>query len=164
MNYSQEVFNLLNPAFCGQILLNCIESYRKSCKREFPFSLAYLVLPLVLPSKIRENINPKSQELLHTWVFSNQILLLDFPTRTKELLSLTNETIMFLLQSKTIELDSFANIILKTEIKKSKPMNFNDENIEDELSDGVKKSRVIGRWFAKIDNTSKIFAILGVSP
>lgn len=44
---SKIVANLLNPAFCGEILRRAIASYNDNEENMlFPFSLLYLILPI----------------------------------------------------------------------------------------------------------------------
>ena len=45
---SKIVANLLNPAFCGEILRRAIVSYNENEENMlFPFSLLYLILPII---------------------------------------------------------------------------------------------------------------------
>lgn len=156
---SREAFNLLNPAFCGKILLHCIQSYSKSMKGPMPYPLLYLILPLILHKETRDHLPVKSQEFLHTWVQSNQYLFLDFAKRTKELVSITNYAITFLLQNNAIILDSFANVAITA-------IELNDKSYsgDDEINDCSAKSKTIGRMFARSGKVSNIFRVLGVSP
>jgi len=55
-----EVKNLFNPAFCGRVIYGTISEYQKNTKRDFPFPLIYLVLPLVLPRQIRTEISSRT--------------------------------------------------------------------------------------------------------
>ena len=49
---SKIVANLLNPAFCGEILRRAIVSYNENEENMlFPFSLLYLILPIILLKK-----------------------------------------------------------------------------------------------------------------
>lgn len=154
----REVFNLLNPAFCGEILVHCIQSYSRLMKGPMPYPLLYLILPLVLHKETRDKLAVKSQEFLHTWIQTNQYLFSDFSRRTKELVPITSDAIVFLLQNNIIVLDSFANVsVTKFEIN-------NNSNRDDEINDCVDKSKTIGRMFARSGSVANIFRVLGVSP
>ena len=97
---SPEVANLLNPAFCARLLFSAIHNYELTAKRDFPFPLIYLVLPLVLHRATRERINSGTQLL--AWIQSNPELLVCFPQRASDLVPITNEAVELLLQAGSI--------------------------------------------------------------
>jgi len=39
--------NLVNPAFCSEIMRECVNAYKIETKENFPFALSVLVLPLI---------------------------------------------------------------------------------------------------------------------
>lgn len=154
---SPTFFNLYNPSFCGNLLRICLFEYEVKLNKKMPFSLTFLILPLLLHKELRDTIN--HYDILHTWTFENYPKLIDFNKKTKELIEITKASLMFLLQTKTIKIHSDATI----EIEKSQfPKKFLTS--DSELADYYKKARYLGRWFAFVDDIPTIFALLGVKP
>ena len=51
-----EEANLFNPAFCATLMAKTVDEYQKKAQHHFPFSLAFLVLPVVLHRATRESL------------------------------------------------------------------------------------------------------------
>ena len=83
-------------------MYSTIKTYSEKTKRPLPFPLIYLVLPLVLHKETRAHINSRTQLLL--WVQKYPQLLIDFPKRASDLVSITNESVEFLLQTTKVSL------------------------------------------------------------
>lgn len=98
-----EVKNLFNPAFCGRVIYGTISEYQKNTKRDFPFPLIYLVLPLVLPRQIRTEISSRTQ--LTNWVQKHQELIYNLGKRVRDLVEITNEAVEFMMQAGYIRLN-----------------------------------------------------------
>ncbi len=156
---SSEVFNLLNPAFCGELLRRGIKKYEKISKMSMPYSLAFLLLPIVLHKETRDGIDPYSQKDFKIWTIENGHLLIQFSQRAKELIPITQKAIFFLIQNNAIELDGYANLKVK-----NYTLEGTFKEIKDEVTDCFKKSEVVGKWFAKTGKPKIIYSILGVSP
>lgn len=74
-----EVANLLNPAFCGEILSNTISSYHSTTHKNFPFALSFLILPIVLHSPTRRTMPPRKG--MHVWLQENPEIKINFANR-----------------------------------------------------------------------------------
>ena len=153
-----EVAYLLNPAFCGRLLYNTIKSYNNETKRAFPFSLVYLVLPLLLHRNTRKCINSRTQLLV--WVQRNEYLLVRFAERTKQLVPITNEAIEMLLQSGYVNLNASGELEISHVKKSISKTRFTD----DEVKECINKSDQIAKWFAKTGKVETIYIALGVRP
>jgi hypothetical protein len=152
-----EIASLLNPAFCGEVLRRCIEEYEKTASQPFPFPLLYLILPIVLHKKTRETI--ASQRQLHIWLQSHEDVKIGFADRTRQLLPITKEALLFLLQVNAVALDEQArlNIIhYQRHIPTSQK--------EGEISSCYRAAVVIGRWFARAGSVTTIYALWGIRP
>lgn len=153
----QEIAFLLNPAFCGHILLHCIKEYQRQSGNSFPYSLAFLVLPIALHQKTRENIRASSKHM-HIWLQNNREALVGFPERAKSLVSITKESILFLTAKNKLSLTETGDLKLEsTSIKKL-------ETSDSEITDIIEKTKLIGKWLAKTDSVSTTFAMWGVKP
>lgn len=155
---AHEVAYLLNPAFCGRILYTTIKTYGEKTNRAFPFPLIYLVLPLVLHKGTRSSINSRTQLLL--WVQKYPQLLIDFPQRAKELIPITNESIEFLLQTGKIILTPNGELEAPASTRSLSKTKF----VDDEVTECIKKSEHIAKWFAGAGKVETIYVELGVRP
>jgi Family of unknown function (DUF6521) len=152
-----EIASLLNPAFCGEVIRQCIESYQKTESQPFPFPLVYLILPIVLHKKTRETI--VAQRQLHVWLQANENVKIGFADRTRELVPITKEAMIFLLQVGAIEVDEQAGLHVVSYQRRIPP-----SQPEGEISDCYRTAVVIGRWFARAANVPTIYALWGVRP
>ena len=153
-----EVKNLLNPAFCGRVIYGTIVEYQKNTKRDFPFPLVYLILPLVLPQSIRAEINSRTQ--LTNWIQRHQELVFNFGKRASDLIEITNEAVEFMLQTGFIKLTDNGELsreIVAGTLSKTK-------HTDPEISECLKKAEHVGRWFAGAGKVETIYVSLGVRP
>ena len=152
-----EVANLLNPAFCGEVLRRCFHAYKKNSDDHFPYPLSFLILPIVLHKKTRDLINPRTKDHLDAWIHKHQEARIGFAERVHELIPITNEALMFLLNSNSLEVTDEAKFVVKNYSSQK-----NTE--ENEVSECFKKSEIVGKWFAKDGNPTTIYTMWGVRP
>lgn len=155
---THEVAYLLNPAFCGRMLYATIKTYSEKTNRALPFPLIYLVLPLVLHKGTRVCINSRTQLLL--WIQKYPQLLIDFPQRARELVPITNESVEFLMQTGKIVLTLNGELETPASTRSLSKTKFVDE----EVSECIKKSEHIAKWFAATGKVETIYIQLGVRP
>jgi len=154
---SPEVSYLLNPAFCARILYGAIASYKMECKRDFPFVLSYLALPIVLHKDTRQRI--KIATHMQVWLQRNPELLIGYAQRAKSLVPITSEAIEFLLQNGTVEFNGDSIIIIHP-VKPSKLKSISDE----EMKECFNKAETVGKWFARNGTVENIYQSWGVRP
>lgn len=158
-NYrSDEVKNLLNPAFCGRVIYGTISEYQKSTKRDFPFPLVYLILPLVLPRQVRSEISCRTQ--LVNWVQKHQELTFNFSHRARDLVEITNEAVEFMMQTGYINVTGngeLSKIITAGALNKTRYTDL-------EVRECLKKAEHVGRWFACAGKVETIYICFGVRP
>jgi hypothetical protein len=152
-----EIASLLNPAFCGEVLRRCIEEYEKVASHPFPFPLLYLVLPIVLHKNTRETI--ASQRQLHVWLQSHEEVKIGFANRTRQLLPITKEALLFLLQVQAISIDEQAQLNT-IRYQRRTP----SSQKEGEINNCYKTAVIIGRWFARAGSVTTIYALWGIRP
>jgi hypothetical protein len=150
------VANLLNPAFCGEVIRRCITEYQKINSVGLPFQLAFLVLPIILNKQIRESLPKTSGKNFVAWIEENQIIKKDLPNIIKNIVPYSQESIMFLMMYEIIKINENGNFEVMT---KSKPI-----NEENEVTDCYKKSELLGKLFAKAETSQFIFINLGIKP
>lgn len=149
---------MLNPAFCARLLYGTIRTYNIESKRAFPFSLIYLVLPLLLHKHTRNAINSRTQLLV--WVQRNEYLLINFAKRAKQMVRITNEAVELLLQSNYLKLTTSGELEILSTTRAISKTQFTD----DEVKDCITKSEHIAKWFAKAGKAETIYVSLGVRP
>lgn len=155
---THEVAFLLSPAFCGRVLYSTIKTYNEKTSRAFPFPLIYLVLPLVLHKETRIKINSRTQ--LQLWVQRYPHLLVDFPKRASDLISITNESIEFLLQTGKILLTANGEL----EISPTSRALSKTKYVDEEITECLTKGEHIAKWFATAGKVETIYIELGVRP
>jgi hypothetical protein len=155
-----EVATLLNPAFCGEILRSSIAAYSKITSEGMPFSLLYLVLPIVLHSKTRSMIAVQNRQL-HIWLKDHPVLKIGFAERARDLVPITREAVMFMLQFNTLSFDNTGNLRAQT----SRPRTQLSQSIGSaEVSACYRTAGVVGRWFARAGTPATVYAMWGIRP
>ncbi|OLN21610.1 hypothetical protein BTO30_14100 [Domibacillus antri] len=155
----EEIANLLNPAFCSEIIRRCLKKYNQVADKPFDYSLLFLILPIVLHAPTREQINTRMRKPMHVWLEQNQYLRIEFGKRAKALVPVTKESISFLLQNKALLIDDEGKILLK-KYKKRKISGHE----QGEIADIFKKSEFVGQWFASAGTPTTIYMMWGVKP
>jgi hypothetical protein len=152
--------NLLNPAFCGEVIRRTIVSYNDNEKdTKFPFVLAFLVLPIVLHKRTRQKMPIRSSTYFHTWVEENEHLFLGFADRAKQMLPFTREAVSFLMVHETISVDE-NGLIEAPSYRKTTPKG----DIATEINEIYKKAELLGKWLRLTGNTQTIFMFLKIRP
>lgn len=152
--------NLLNPAFCGEVIRRTIISYNDNENNEmFPFSLSFLILPIVLHKKTREHMPMRSSTYFHSWVEENEFLFIDFVQRVRELNPFSKECMLFLLQHKAAEITEEGKITIKPYRKRTP----RGENIN-EIVEIYRKAELLGKWFRLTGNEQTIYMFLKIRP
>ena len=152
---SKEIAYLLNPAFCGEILYKAIEGYQ-SIYPIMPFSLIFLILPLMLYDKTFETFSMKISHLSR-WIQSKPEILYGLEYRIKDYKQLTQEAILFLINQNAIVLCNGGFAVI-TQGKKKIQKN---EKYLYHFSD---KAYKFGIFLAKAGSPENVYMILGVMP
>jgi hypothetical protein len=153
-----EVFNLFNPAFCGLVLMTVIDAYEDELKKAFPFSVSYLILPILLTKDLRETLPPTARQPMHAWIQKNPKVRIGFPERCRDLLNISHEAVTFLLQTKNLDLASDGCLTV------SKKIHIRSIKASDEMKEILKRASLLGKWLASCGSPSTIFTIWGVRP
>lgn len=151
-----EVANLLNPAFCGEVISIAVREYNNISLQGFPFALVYMILPIVLHKKTRDRINLRGRVPMHVWLQDNQDLKVNFSDRAREMAPICRESLLFLMQLDVIEFDNKGELFSRNIGRVRKRSG--------EVLECVKKSEYLGRWLSNAGSESTIFAMWGVRP
>lgn len=153
------VANLLNPAFCGQVLSMAIWQYEVASKQGMPYSLLPLILPIVLTKRIRDDLPKTTSTRFYRWVTEKEPYFVNFPQRVRELLPYMKESLLFLLAHKWISVDDkglFHYVGSKNNLK--------NNQYSDEIDSVLRSSRFLGKWFFLTGSENLIYSYLRIRP
>lgn len=157
-----EVASLLNPAFCGWILMKCIETYEAEANSAFSYPLAFLTLPILLHRETREQISPRQRVPMHAWLQEHPQAKIGFAERTRSLIPVTNESLALYLQNAAVALDESGSLRIRKHIDVDRFVR--DYGELGDIMDCFRKAAIVGRWFARGGTPTTIFATWGVKP
>lgn len=149
--------NLVNPAFCSEIMRVCATAYKEESKSNFPFALSVLVLPLILNNAIRMRLPKNKSNTVHGWINENEDLKIGLANSISSFIPFTRETVMFAIAHNSLSIDKNGSIDIKPRRGKFKTDN-------EEINSCLKKAEVIGKVFSKSGNPLTIYSILGIKP
>lgn len=155
----EEIANLLNPAFCGEVIRRSVAKYYQNTSVPFQFPLLYLVLPIVLHRATRGIFPSSSRKQMHVWLQENQNIRIGFAKRARELVPITKESVAFLMQLDALLLDNDGTVRIP-KYRKVKLEGHSDGEIADIMS----KAEMIGKWFSNSGTVSTIYTMWGVKP
>lgn len=152
-----EILTLLNPAFCGQTILHCINKYEKFHSKGIPFSLVFFILPIILHKETRSRIPSVTKSTFHYWLTNNSPILIDLSERIRKLVPFTKEALLFLSYHDTIKITNS-----RIKIKNFNPKTTDSDSIE--IQECFKRAEVLGKWLAIAGTETTVYAMLGVTP
>lgn len=151
--------NLLNPAFCGEILRRAIKGYNNESGKEMSFALCFTVLPVILHQKTLELLPKTTVKKFFEWIDSLPKLKISIAQRIKDMVPFTRESIQFLIYYNSVKISDTGNLYITPYKKK---------NIDHVAWDSVvrlfERAEFYGRWLAKSGTPDTIFAIIGIMP
>jgi hypothetical protein len=151
--------NILNPAFCGEVLRISIQSYSKKTKSSFPFPLAFVILPLVLHKKTRNKFPKTTKTSFLVWLESNDEIKVNMAETIKNMVPFTREAILFLIYNDAAHLDEKGNFTIPKYRKKRAV-----EYEANEVNAIYKKAEFFGKWISNVGGVYSVFAFLGIKP
>lgn len=153
------VANLLNPAFCGEVLRRSANSYNKTTNTNFPFAFSFIILPILLHKATRDRMPKTTRSYLFAWVEDNEDLFYNFSLRAKQMVPFTKEAILFLIKNELVEIDGKGQLIVTPKrIKK-----YSGEDLE-EVNTILKKSEMLGKWLSHNSSINSVFSFFRITP
>jgi hypothetical protein len=143
---------LLNPALVAVLLAAAARVYETEAG-SMPWPLAFLVPPLVLHRPTRDVLPRNTRTHLSTWIRRHPLLRAGFPNRAAAMVPITREGIRFGLRAGVLARDGAAFT-----------GHLDAEPSSGEVRQLVRRAALVGRWIAKTDQPSTVFALLGVAP
>lgn len=154
---SEITAHLINPAFCSEIMRECVIAYKKESQQNFPFALSVLILPLILNNGIRERLPKNKSNTIHAWINENEELKVGLANNIKSFIPFTREAIMFGIVHNSLSIDENGNIDIKRRKSKFK-------SDDEEINSCFKKAKIMGKIFSRSGNLLTIYSILGIKP
>ncbi|MBE2184494.1 MAG: hypothetical protein IAE89_13780 [Anaerolineae bacterium] len=156
-----EIANLFNAAFTTRILRTTIKSYEEEAQRGMPFSLTFLVLPIVLYKPVRDLLPRDTRTKMHVWIREHQEAKIQFPSRTRSLVPITRESLMFGMHHAVIQLGDDADLVAT-----KKPFRKRNETVfeTEEVKHIENRAQFLGKWFAKAGSVSSIYMMWSIRP
>lgn len=155
-----EVANLLNPAFCGQVIYSCAVAHHAEISDAFPYAFAFLVLPLVLHSETRSTMKATTRHF-EVWLNVNPEIKVGLAGRARSLVPFAREALTFLQQSKVFAVrDTDAGLVVTKGLRRTRRQFPPGEDTRGCL----RGAAVVGKWFARANSPAAIYAALGLRP
>ena len=154
---ASEVETLANPAFCGALLTQAITGFVSADETGMPVSLSFLVLPLVLPGRIRDELPSTTSTKLHAWVQAKPEIKMQFSGHAESLTAQTRAGLRFALAKGTCQLQG-------DRLVPGKKLKANGWDATAESKACLSKSTLVGKWLAKAGDESTVYSLLGVRP
>lgn len=136
-----------------------MKSYSSANGKNFPFALAFIVLPLILHKKTRDSFPRDSRPAFHQWCENNAHLKIDLPERIANIVPFTREALQFLIVHDAITFDRSGGITVND--YKTKAISTDRES---DLAIIFRRAEFFGKWLAKAGDTHSIFIFLGIKP
>lgn len=155
----KEIANLLNPAICCTILTSSIVGYKSVDPNGMPFPLMFIVLPLILHKKTRDSLPRSITTTFTAWIHRDPSAKLSFYERAVSMKPFTREAISFGLSHGWLFLDQNGKM---NSIMEDKNIERFLRKLDGENKECVRKSRLMGKLFAKAGSTDTIFTLLGI--
>ncbi len=143
---------LLNPALIALLMSEAAREYERQAD-PMSWPLTFLIPPLVLHRPTRDALPRDTRTHLSTWISREPLLRAGFPERAVAMAPLAREALRFGLRHGVLE-------VLEGNVR-GLPSQTPPPG---DLRVLVSKAGLIGRWLAKTDQPSTIFALLGVGP
>ncbi|WP_435113701.1 three component ABC system middle component [Nocardiopsis synnemataformans] len=148
---------MVNPALIATILAAAADGHYKENKQGMPWSLSFVVVPMVLHLPTRRALPNSTRTHLSAWTAKNPVMRSGFPARAQELVGPVKEGTRFGLAHGALKFVGEGR--LRSAYRK--PRGF---QTPEELDRILRKANLVGRWLAKVDSPVTVFAVLGVAP
>ena len=144
--------SLLNPALIAILMAEAAKGYERQ-RQPMSWPLAFLVPPLVLHRPTRDALPRDTRTHLSTWLAREPVIRAGFPERAAAMAPLSREALRFGLRNGVLDASEGA---VRGVINRSVPPG--------DLRVLVNRAGMVGRWLARTDQPSTVFALFGVRP
>lgn len=152
---------LLNPPFCCLLVTASVIGYASIENKGLPFSLPFMIIPIVLHKPTREALPRNITTSLTAWLEENQNAKILYSKRVTSLLPYVREAILFGASHNWLK---FENGGVITTSKTASDIKKFIDRATDEVKECIRRSNFVGRWFANAGSVETIMALWGVRP
>lgn len=156
-----EIATLLNPAFCGWLILISLNEYTKNIKEGAPFAYPFIVLPLVLHDPTREKLNYLTNRTFPDWIANDEIagiVKIGFADRARKTVPYVKEALIFAMQRNSIHITDSGLLQSTYAAPKSFPHATSD------TEDCADAASLCGKKLSKFRQFETVLTLLGVVP
>ncbi|NKW46034.1 hypothetical protein GS979_06345 [Rhodococcus hoagii] len=150
---------MLNPALLAAITASAAIQYRKAGKTAMPWSYSFIVAPLVLHRRTREELPRTTRTHWSAWISEHPIEHAGFARRALSLKEPVQEGIRFGLRNGMLQVDDDGNLLASLASGKGHAL-----AKDSDVQNLVARAGFVGRWLTKIDQPATVFVLLGVAP
>lgn len=158
---SVEERNLLNPAFCANLLWHAALARTSKNLEPLPLEEAFLILPFVLPEVTREALPASLKTSLPVWLENNPVERQRLSVRCKALVPYTRAGLIFGGTHDFIRFEG-RRLIASAGWKKKVKLALGKSSAE--VRSCATKAEFVSRWFANIGSSSTAYALIGIRP
>ncbi|MFE3901247.1 three component ABC system middle component [Streptomyces sp. NPDC059153] len=148
---------MLNPALIAAVLATAAQGHHKESGQGMPWTLSFIVAPMVLHQSTRHALPTSTRTHLAAWAGKNPLMRAGFPARAQALAEPVKEGTRFGLTHRALALDAEGRLHSTYQ----RPRGYRPPEQLDQM---LRKAGLAGRWLAKADNPATVFAVLGVTP
>jgi hypothetical protein len=147
------ISHFLNPALVAVLIGESAAEYERSRHESMPWVLVFIVVPLVLHGPSRRALPRDTRTHLSTWVSRNPVVVAGFAERARGLAPRVREGLRHGVRCGALILDD-----------QRVQSTFSGRRRVGQLDELIRAAGLIGRWLAKVDRPSTVYALLGVAP
>lgn len=155
-----EIRNHLNPAFCALVLFEAVSEYAKA-GRAMDFELTFLVLPLLLDERTRNELPRDTRTPLALWVTRNPQLVADFPKRVRDLAPFTRQGLIWATSRHYLKFDGPSRFV--SEKSEFRSTQFPADPFG-EIGHIGSRAKFVGKWFAAAGPKEMIYMHFEIRP
>jgi hypothetical protein len=148
---------MFNPALFAAIIATAADQYEETAGLPMPWTLSFLVPPLVLHAPTREVLPRTSRTVLSKWVADHEVLAAGFPARAAHLAPHVREGLSFGLRQGALALVDGAAL------HSANPLKVNAKAPGD-LAPVIRGASMLGRTFGRSGDATTVYAALRVRP
>ncbi|APX06736.1 hypothetical protein BWP24_11375 [Vibrio campbellii] len=154
---TNEITELLNPAFCALIYASIVEGYNSKSKSKIPMYMPYVLMPIVLHKESRGVIPGSARSKFHIWLQSEPQLVVGLTDRINGVERYVSRCSMLLKANGFISFDDEFRIRLE---KPSKIRGIIKKS--DCVLEYTETAKRLGSICGSFNSDSTILALLGV--
>ena len=158
---SSEELALMNSAFIAALLYFAVQGYKLETGKGLPFSLAFLVPPVVLVKLFRSALPRRKDSSLAEWLQNHADFRLQFEKIASSLVPVVREGILFAVNKSILSLTE-GRVEEKSKLLRGSASIIKTNTKE--FKEILNKARFVGRWYANSGSEQTIFALWGVRP